>query len=51
MAFITKIHETPLILEVNRIIRIWMILAEVLSDIGNPEVEVADEEYTQSPTS
>ena len=40
----------PLILEINRIIRVWMILAEVLSDIEDPEVEVADEEYnvTQS---
>ena len=58
MAFITKVSETPFL---NRIIRVWMILAEVLSDIEDPEVEVSDEEhtpevevaneeYTQSPT-
>ena len=47
MAFITKVSETPLILEINRIIRVWMILAEVLSDIEDPEGEVAGEENTQ----
>ena len=32
MDFHSEVPENPLILEINRIIREWMILAEVLSD-------------------
>ena len=43
MAFTTK-SETALILEINRIIRVWMLLAEVLSDTEDAEVEYGGEE-------